>query len=261
MGGGKERKQADASAQAAANLANTEAALASQVGGISLPAFQKAIETWTAILGGDTGKTTPFVAPAAEAANASYSQAAKNILASTQRGGEQEAMLAGNEIAKAGQISSILPQLMATALQTLTGAGQSGTGMSMQGTQGAAGIFGNNAQTYASEANAKSNMLGQMAMGAGQAAGSYAGARAGGCWISEAIFGVDDVRTHLLRFWINFVWAQRLAGSVFRFVYIATGKRVAKAVLSSRVVRCLMTALFGKLLECARRECSWELLD
>ena len=169
MGG--QSKQATASEQASANLANTEASLASQVGGISLPAFQQAINMYSAILSGDASKIQPFVAPQAEATNAAYSQAAKNITAGTQRGGEQSAALASNQTAQAGSLSEILPQLMQSALQTLTSAGLSGSGTSLSGTQGAAGIYSTNAQTQQSGANAKANMIGGIAQGAGSAAG------------------------------------------------------------------------------------------
>jgi hypothetical protein len=62
----------------------------------------------------------------------------------------------------------------------------------------------------------------------GNAAQSFAQAGAG-CWIAEAIWGVNDPRTHLVRYWLNNIWAAKSGiGRAVMFVYRKIGRWVAR---------------------------------
>lgn len=86
--------------------------------------------------------------------------------------------------------------------------------------------------------------------GAGAVAGAFTHPGSGSCWIAEALFGVDDARTHLLRFWINQVWARRsIVGCVFAYLYSRFGERLARVVKRNRAVRGLASIVFSRLLK------------
>lgn len=85
-----------------------------------------------------------------------------------------------------------------------------------------------------------------------QAAGQGAGALAKVCWIAEAIYGVDDPRTWLLRAWLNGPFMETLAGAVAMAVYRAVGRPVAWLTRRSRILRAALRPLFESAL---RRAC------
>jgi hypothetical protein len=64
------------------------------------------------------------------------------------------------------------------------------------------------------------------------------------CWIAEVLYGVDDHRTHLLRSWLNGVYARTTIGSAVVAVYRACGERVARWVRRSALLRRMLTPLF-----------------
>jgi hypothetical protein len=75
------------------------------------------------------------------------------------------------------------------------------------------------------------------------------------CWIAEAIFGVDAHETHLLRYWLNNVWAERsLLGRAVMGIYGLVGQRVAAWVRRYRWVRNGLTPLFRRALKRAQNE-------
>lgn len=82
---------------------------------------------------------------------------------------------------------------------------------------------------------------------AGQAAGAALGKppSSGGCWIAESLYGVDDPRTLLMRFWLNQVWAkQSRLGALLMKLYRRVGQRVAAWVKVNRVVRSGLRPVF-----------------
>lgn len=86
--------------------------------------------------------------------------------------------------------------------------------------------------------------------GAGQAGSAALKA----CWIAEAIYGVDDPRTHLMRYWMNHVWAKESkVGALVMKVYLAIGQSVAKLVRRSLIVRSMFQPLFDAGLRRAQK--------
>jgi hypothetical protein len=85
--------------------------------------------------------------------------------------------------------------------------------------------------------------------GASAVGGAFAG-RPPSCWIAEALFGADDPRTHLLRFWINQVWAREsILGCIFAYLYSRFGERLARVVKRNRALRGLALIVFRRLLK------------
>lgn len=86
-----------------------------------------------------------------------------------------------------------------------------------------------------------------------QAAGSAAGGALKGCWIAEAIYGTDDPRTHLLRFWLNGEFSETRTGAAVMAAYRGIGIPVAWLARHSRTVRNALKPLFDVAL---RRACN-----
>lgn len=106
-------------------------------------------------------------------------------------------------------------------------------------------LAGTQAQTATGFGNISSNFMGNAAQAAKTADapsplwGVLNAAIAGGaslgvqalknCWIAEAIYGVTDWRTLLLRHWLNDVWAkQSLLGAAVMWLYGKIGRWVAR---------------------------------
>lgn len=77
-----------------------------------------------------------------------------------------------------------------------------------------------------------------------------------GCWIAEACFGEDDLRTHILRFWLNEVYAKTKIGRVVMALYIRFGQRIARLVRRSSWLKRIFTKLFNRVLPIAERDCN-----
>lgn len=86
-----------------------------------------------------------------------------------------------------------------------------------------------------------------------KAAGTIA-AGAAGCWIAEALYGIDDPRTHLLRSWLNLEFKQRAFGRIVMAVYLRYGQRIAAIAKKSIVLRIILRPLFELALSSAIAE-------
>jgi hypothetical protein len=76
-----------------------------------------------------------------------------------------------------------------------------------------------------------------------------------GCWIAEALYGVDDPRTILLRAWVTEVHEQRRRGWWLAALYIRFGRTAANLIRRSRLLRRLFLPVFDGLL--ARAGTAW----
>ena len=82
-----------------------------------------------------------------------------------------------------------------------------------------------------------------LSAGAGSGDG-MGGAASMTCWIAEALYGVNDNRTHLLRRWLNREYARTLPGAAVMAMYRAFGKPIAGWARRSAVLRRLLMPLF-----------------
>lgn len=74
------------------------------------------------------------------------------------------------------------------------------------------------------------------------------------CWIAEALYGVDDPRTHLLRAWLAVVHTQRRPGWRFVTLYRIFGRGTAKLIRQGILPRRLFRLLFDALVQKAIAE-------
>lgn len=138
------------------------------------------------------------------------------------------------------------------ALQNQFNAGNilSGNAATQTGTQGVAGAGASSALNSLITASANS-FGGSLASSAGSALGKQLGPPSMpgiGCWIAESIWGVNDERTHLVRFWLNFNFGQRWYGRPVMKLYLKTGQWVSQ---QPRIVKALRP-LFELALEKAK---------
>jgi hypothetical protein len=130
----------------------------------------------------------------------------------------------------------------ATAGSTATqSAGNSGTS--------SAQIYGTAGQPTPGALNSSIGAVGQVGAAA---AGKGSKAAAAGCWIAEAIYGVDDPRTLLVREWLNSEFVKRPIGRAVMAVYLAIGKQVAWCVHRSSPLKACLQPLFERALRAAR---------
>lgn len=85
------------------------------------------------------------------------------------------------------------------------------------------------------------------------AASAASGFKGMGCWVAEAIYGVEDPRTHLVRAWLNGPFRETVAGSMTMNVYLAIGQQVAWVVRRSNLLKMALKPLFDAALRRAVR--------
>ncbi|MGH9348003.1 MAG: hypothetical protein ACRD26_12150 [Vicinamibacterales bacterium] len=76
------------------------------------------------------------------------------------------------------------------------------------------------------------------------------------CWVAEVIYGVHDVRTHLIRAWLSRAAAGRFGWRMLLMIYEAVGPSVARVLPRSRILRALARPAFACLLARAVRDAS-----
>jgi hypothetical protein len=81
------------------------------------------------------------------------------------------------------------------------------------------------------------------------------------CWIAEALYGVDDARTLVLRAWLQEVRATRRAGWPLVHLYVLVGPAVALAARRLTSVDRILRPLFDRLVTAALDERARALRD
>ncbi len=81
------------------------------------------------------------------------------------------------------------------------------------------------------------------------AGGSQGAGNSKSCWIAEALYGVDDARTHLLRAWLAVAYDERRAGWPFIALYSKFGRPVADLIRRGYLPRTPFRLLFDVLVE------------
>jgi hypothetical protein len=127
-----------------------------------------------------------------------------------------------------GQYAGTAPPLMPTQFQTST------TGGSTQ----------HNNQFNQQQSQYVQPFWQQYLLAGVGAAGAVGAGMAAGCWIAEAVYGADDSRVPVIRWYLNFVWGNTAFGSVVMALYRKYGQRIAPVVKRSRVLKALFRPLF-----------------
>ena len=84
--------------------------------------------------------------------------------------------------------------------------------------------------------------------GGGKKADAGAG-NSKGCWIAEALYGVEDPRTLLLRAWLSVAYEERRAGWWFIALYQQFGRATADLIYRGYLSRQLFRPLFDRLVD------------
>ena len=80
------------------------------------------------------------------------------------------------------------------------------------------------------------------------------------CWIAEALYGVHDARTLLLRAWLADAYAERRAGWPFIALYGRFGRATADLIYRGYLPRALFRPLFDVLVDKALNDSARRLL-
>jgi len=194
-------------------------------------------------LSGNQANTAATLQPNINQIRQSNQQQLQGISTLSPRGGGRSGTLYGASYAPNQQIQSLfgnarttaataLPQigLQQQAIGTnLVGAGNNALSTGVQGAQAGVGD--------ALQVQQMSNQIDQAIGGGlfglatapitGFSGGSLLGAGLS-CWIAEAIYGKDDIRTHAVRQWLNAEYARTRVGSMVMAVYRRVGRQVAR---------------------------------
>ena len=80
--------------------------------------------------------------------------------------------------------------------------------------------------------------------GGGGTKGDGGGRLTKACWVAEALYGVHDPRTALLRAWVTREYDQRGRWWLFAALYMKCGRAVASAIHRGRLPRRWLRPLF-----------------
>ena len=64
------------------------------------------------------------------------------------------------------------------------------------------------------------------------------------CWIAEAVYGKNDLRVPLIRWWLKLWASESLVGAIVVALYRKLGQRIAHAVEHSKVLKAAFKPLF-----------------
>jgi hypothetical protein len=227
---------------------------------IGLPGLQTAKSYYDKLASGDPNSIFTAVAPATEQIDAQTAATVKNIQDTSPRGGtkllgEEEAKIAG-----AGQKGNLITQAYTSAFPAEAQLGQGGAGLSVQevatALQGFQGAGQTTAQLGQEQAAGKAAQLGFFGALAGSGAEiASAGLTSGeSCWIAEALWGIDDARTHVVRWWLNHEFASHWYGAMVMWAYRRWGRQIAARVERKGLLYCLLKPVFEHALNCAEME-------
>lgn len=225
----------------------------------SAEAFYKALST------GDPAAIQRATAPATEQIAKNYNQTATALSSEMPRGGARDLALQEAQISKEGAIGSTQAQAYLGSFPALANLAGQGIGLSLNEVGAALSAFSgaSSSLTGASQSNqalanmetaGKAQTLGFLAS-LGNSAATGAGL-AVGCWLSEAIFGKNNLRTVRLRVYLNEVFGKTFTGHIVMFFYLRYGQFAARQVEKYSWLRRLITPLFEYADQAAYR---WEL--
>lgn len=83
---------------------------------------------------------------------------------------------------------------------------------------------------------------------AGGTMGAYGAGMAMGCWIAEALYGVDTLETWTIRWWLNTHFNQSRFGALVMRLYRRYGQQVAARVRRSALLQHLLRPVFDRAL-------------
>lgn len=269
MSGGPNYGQEQSIASSQQNLAQEQAAIAgpaqanaNDLYNLTKPGLATAESYYNKLATGNPSAIQTAIAPASEKIAASSEAAKQNILRTTPRGGEQNLALEQADIAKASGIGTLATTAYTGSFPALASLAGEGVGLSLNELQSALSAFSGSGTSLAGAGTTAGNVANQQAEGKAStlglvgslagAAGTAAGGGAFGslCWVAESLWGTNDPRTHVVRFWFTEI----IPSSILAQLYRRFGRRIAAMVKASRFVRKVVGWVFEYLLERAWRD-------
>lgn len=241
--------------QQQANLAATN-----QAEGMSL--MQPLISQLSSLSSGNQGSIMTALAPYLTNITQSASAQKGQIAESTAPGVGRDVALANVNENTQNQIASTKNSLVTSAPQQLATLGQGieSFGLSDVGSAVSAGNAASSSnqvtmQVGEQQKAATMGFLGSLAGAGGSLlSGGFGAGGAFGCWIAEAVYGLDDARTHLLRAWLNGPFSDTALGTAVMWFYMKFGRAGAAAVTRNPRLKRAMKYMFDLALQRAMRE-------
>lgn len=262
--GGISQKTQDAEvgiAQQQTDIAKTQSERSGELFSAAFPGFQQSENYYQTLASGDPAAISRAIAPATQQINAQAQGNKKRIEEDAPRGGEKNLALAENEINKGAMIGETATKSFLDSFKSLAGlAGQgigestSSAGTAISGLSAAGNQYSNIAQQ---QAEGKASQLGFISSLAGSAT-----SMAAMCWIAIELWGEDDLRTKVVRYFFNEVLMRSWWGRIACGLYRRYGQRVAKHIQTSPKSRAFFTKLFEWIyveacIEIPEPELSW----
>lgn len=255
-GGGNSAQQAStAISQQQANTGQEFVNLAQNSLAQSTALEQPLVNFYSSILSNQPGALNTAISPQLGNIAKNSQQTQANIMNTVPAGAGRDAALAQAQVQQGQQTAQTQNTAINSAYTGLAqlGAAQAGVGLSEAGA-GLSGFSGAQ-QGYQvqeqAQAQEKSATLGAIGSIVGGVAGDFSFGK--GCWIAEAIYGVDDQRTHTLRAYLNGEFRQSVSGNAIMTIYLAIGRQVAWLARRSSILRLMLKPLFEKALVNANR--------
>jgi len=216
----------------------------------SQPGFQTAENYYTKLASGNPQAIFQSIAPAVGQIDTASQGAVQNIQQNMPRGGAEQLAVANVQQQRAGQVGNLGTQAYTGAFPALASLSQGGLGISGNEIAGAisassAGSTSNQAEMQV-QAQGKASTMGLLGglAGAGGEAASGGLSNPAKCWIAEAIFGVNDLHTHIIRFWLNGRFSKTVFGAIVMWLYGVIGHEVAWCARHSETVRNFLKPVF-----------------
>ena len=248
-------------AQENINLANSANARSDKLFGLTFPGLSSAENYYQMLASGDPTAIFRAIAPATEQINQQSAAAKERIETEMPRGGEQRLAEENLEISKSSQVGRLATTAYTSSFPALATLAGQGVGLSLNevssaisALSGASSATNSVMQADASSKAATMGFLGSVVGGGAEvgAAALMPAPASSGCWIAEAIYGVDDQRTHDVRRWLNTEFKKTRFGTLVMSFYLRFGERIAAWVRRSTLLKASLKPLFDKALERAR---------
>ncbi len=241
--------------------ANQNAGNLNAAGGTSLSAGSSNTTNGTnffnTLLNGNQANTAALLAPTLNADRQQSQQQLQSLSTLTPRGGGRSGTLFNAAYQPSASIQNAFMGGRLQAAQTLPQIGlqQQGIGTSLYGlgnqalntATGATGTNLNSALQVQQQSNQLAGGIGSAIMGLALAPVTGGGSLFGNlvnCWIAEALYGRNDIRTHVLRAWLNGPFRRTIAGDLVMRLYLLVGRQVASLVRTLPFVGLALRPLF-----------------
>jgi hypothetical protein len=251
-----DKAQERAISQQQVAIGQEQNARAGQLFNLTFPGMGMAEDWYRKLASGDPTAIQRAIAPASEQVAAQTEAAKQRIQTEAPRGGEQRLALENADISKASQIGRLATGAFTGSFPALASLAGTGIGLSaneianaLAGFQGGAATTNNIMQNDASTKAATMGMVGQLGSAAAMGAGTAV------CWIATALWGVADLRTMLVRRWLNSGFCKSRGGRAVVALYSRYGRQAARLVRRFTLARAIATPLFEAAL---RRAHAWE---